>query len=181
MTTPRLFGTLQLRGKLRLIVAITSGLAVIGACAAFLTQQWFSSQHAMSRQLEIMAEVVGDQSTAAVEFDQAPQAAAILRSLKAERQIAAAAVYTREGRLFARYVREGHDPSVLPASPGTDGTVFENGELLIYQPLRSGGERIGTFHLRSDLPALRTRLWVNLGTVALVLIGAVLAVLLLTA
>src|SRR5687768_9371270 len=95
-----------IRYKLRAIILVASGLAVLGACAALLSYEWVSSRAVLARQLEIMAEVVGDQSTAALEFNQEPQAAAILRALKAERQVVAAAVYTREGRLFAGYLRE---------------------------------------------------------------------------
>jgi PAS domain S-box-containing protein len=160
------------RVKLRLIILIISGLAVTAACAIFVAYQWFASRNVLMSRLEVMATIVGDQSIAALEFDQAPQAVNILRSLKAEKPLILAAIYTREGRLFASYLREGADPSVIRAHPGADGLVFDGGDLLVFHPMNSGGERIGTFCLRSDLSQLWERLWVNLFTAVFVLLGA---------
>ncbi|MBI4566539.1 MAG: HAMP domain-containing protein [Planctomycetes bacterium] len=168
---------MPVRAKLRTIIFLVSGVAVLGACAVFLTYQWISSRKALVQQLQIMAEIVADQSTAAVEFNQAESAALIVGSLKAERQIRVAALYSKEGRLFAHYRRDGADAAEIPAAPAADGWRFEGGELLIFQPLWSGGERVGTFHIRSDLSPLWNQLGVNVGIVGVVLVGAGLAIL----
>ena len=175
----RWFGDAPIRRKLRAIILVISGLSVVGASTVFLTYDWISSRNAVLRQLAIMAEIVADQSTAAVEFNQRAQADAILRSLRAEPQLVAAAIYTPEAGLFAHYLRDGERGPVRPA-PGPDGRMFEDGELLVYVPVQSGGERIGTFYLRSDLSDLRHRLLVNVATVGLVLLGAALATLFLS-
>jgi len=172
MKSRRLFQDLPIRHKLRAIILTISGLAVTGSCAVFVTYQWFTTREAHARRLGIMAEIIADQSTAAVEFDQEAQAAAILRGLKAERQIVAAAVYNREGRIFARYLREGADPGHLPPAPGAEGRVFQGGHLLVFQPLRSDDERIGMLFLKSDMSAAWASLTVNLVTVGVVLLVA---------
>src|SRR5260221_176129 len=69
------------------------------------------------------------------------------------------------------------DSTSLPSRPGADGTVFDGGDLLLFHPLRSGGERIGSFYLRSDMAELRQRLVFNLATVGFVLLGATIAIL----
>lgn len=172
---------MPIREKLRAIIVIVSGLSVLGACAVFLTYQWFSVRRATAERLQIMAEIVADQSTAAVEFEQKPQAEAILGSLKAENQIVVAAIYSSDGGLFAHYTREDRlggsdeqDPfgHLLPRNPGPEGTFIRDGDFVIVQPLLSGQERIGTFFLRSDRSDAWRRLRVNLATVALVLLGA---------
>jgi PAS domain S-box-containing protein len=174
------FEDASIRRKLRIIILVITGLSVVGASTVFLTYDWISSRNTVMRQLAIMAEIVADQSTAAVEFNQPGQAEAILRSLRAEPQIVAAAIYTPEAGLFAHYLREGDGRPLLEA-PLPDGRTIENGELLVYVPVQSSGERIGTFYLRSDLAELRHRLLVNLGTVGLVLLGAAFATLFLSA
>jgi PAS domain S-box-containing protein len=174
------FEDASIQRKLRAIILVISGLSVVGASTVFLTYDWISSRNTVMRQLSIMAEIVADESTAAVEFNQPAQAEAILRSLRAEPQIVAAAIYTPESGLFAQYLREGEGRPLLEA-PLPDGRTFEDGELLVYVPVLSSGERIGTFYLRSDLAELRHRVLVNLGTVGLVLLGAALATLFLSA
>jgi PAS domain S-box-containing protein len=181
MTTARSLRDKPIRTKLRAIVLIISGLAVTGSCTVFVTYQWITSRNELAHRLGVMADIVGDQSTAALEFDQPTQAATILRALKAERQILFAGIYGREGRLFASYVREGVDPVAIRAVPGPEGHTFDGSDLLVFHPMRSGGERIGTFGLRSDLADLRERLWINIGTAVLVLLGAGLSILYLSA
>jgi len=177
MKAADLFRDLPIRQKLRRIVLIIAGISVLGACAAFMTYQWFASRNAMARQLEIVAEIVGDQSSAALEFGQAPQADAILRSLKAERQVVGAVLYGADGKVFARYLREGAEADALPARASGDLRVFDAGGLLVTVPVRSGSERIGTFSVRSDLSMASKRLMLDLVTVALVLLAAMVAVL----
>jgi signal transduction histidine kinase len=180
MKARRLFQDWPIQHQLRAVILTISGLAVLGSCAVFVTYQWFSTRDALAARLGVMAEIVADQSTAAVEFDQEAQATAILRALKAERQIVVAAVYNRDGRIFARYLREGADPAHLPPGPGSEGRAFEGGNLLVFQPLRSDKERIGTLFLKSDMADARKSLMVNLVTVGLVLLGATAAILFLS-
>lgn len=167
--------------KLRLIVLIIGGTALAGAFAVFMVYQWFSSRSAESNRLWVMATIVGDQSTAALEFGQRAQATTILSSLKAEPEVVAAAVYDKDGRLFASYLRDGGTLRAISKTPGDDGRSFKEGELLVFHPILSAGERIGTLHLASDLSSVWNRLWLNLGVAGLVLAGAVLSVFLLSA
>jgi len=168
----RSFRNASIRNKFRVLVLAVSILAVAGSCGVFITYLWFSTRARLVQRQETMATIVADQSTAAVEFNQPPQAAAILATLKAEKQIVVAAIYTREGRLFASYVRDETPSRVLPEKPGPEGQRFEGGDLLNFHPIQSGGERIGTLHVRSDLNDLKERIYVVVGTAVLVLAGA---------
>lgn len=158
--------------KLRAIVLLISGLAVIGACTVLLAYQWFSARNGMAHRMEVMADIVGDQATAALEFDQPAQSAKILGSLKAEQQILLAVLYDRQGRVFSSYIRDGVDASEIRAHPGADGRMVEGYDIQVFHPVQSGGERIGTIALRTDLPELRQRLLFSLIVALAVLLGA---------
>src|SRR2546421_12123381 len=116
----RTFRHASIRSKFQFLVLSISILAVAASCGVFITYLWISTRARLVLRQETMATIVGDQSTAALEFDQPAQATTILSTLKAERQIVAAAIYTREGRLFAGYRREGATPGTLPERPGPD-------------------------------------------------------------
>ncbi|HEX7901736.1 MAG TPA: ATP-binding protein [Planctomycetota bacterium] len=165
--------------KLRLIVLVVSSVALLGAFAIFLIYQWVTSWNDRLVQLKVMAAIVAEQSTAALEFDQKDQARTLLASLRSEPEIVAAALYDKKDRLFAPYATPG-GPAV-PDQARPEGHAYEGGDLIIQQAVTSAGERVGTLYLRSDLRFLWARLWVNLGAAALVLGAAGLAVLALSA
>ncbi|HLY09272.1 MAG TPA: ATP-binding protein [Planctomycetota bacterium] len=176
MTIRSAFADASIRTKLRILILGISVLAVLGSCTVFITYLWFSTRARLVRRQDTFATVIADQSTAALDFDQPLQATALLNSLKAERQVVAAAIYTPQGRLFATYVRDGAAPGLIRDRPEPDGQRFEEGDLLNFHPIVSGGERVGTLHLRSDLTDLRDRVLVVSGTAVLVLVGATLLV-----
>src|SRR5258708_28106968 len=116
----RSFRNTSIGNKFRILVLAISAVAVAGSCTVFITYLWFSTRTRLVNRQETMATIVGDQSTAVLEFDQPAQAATILGTLKAERQIVAAAIYNRQGRLFASYLREGSTPDLIFPTPRID-------------------------------------------------------------
>jgi PAS domain S-box-containing protein len=160
---------LPLRTRIRVISGIVSGVALLTAFAGLLAFQRVASWNALSLQYETMAHIIGDQNSAALEFDQPEAASAILAALKAERGINAAAIYDRRGRLFAGYVRAGSPLKLEPAVPAQEGRRSVDGELLIAEPVLSGEERVGTLLLRSDMAAVRRSTEVSLAIMGLIL------------
>lgn len=163
--------------KLKGALLLASLSAILPASVAFLAYQWTSIRSVFTRHVEVLAEVVGGQSCAALEFRQAPQAREILGTLRAETQIVAAALYDREGRLFVRYLRDDAAPERAPAAPRPLGRYREGRDLLVFQPVLSGVERVGTLFVRSDLSDAWGRMAEDLLTVLLVLLAATLAAL----
>jgi len=180
MGARRFLQDVPIRQKLRVIILIISGVTVAGACSAFVTYQWITSHDLRAQTLKVTSEVVGSQAVAAVGSEREGEAAAILGSLQADPLIVMAAIYRRDGRLFARYVREGTPPSIIPPGVGLDGTQFEGGHVLVFHPLTSEGKRAGTIHIRADLADIRHQLWTNISVVVVLMLTAVLAILALT-
>ena len=168
---------LPLRSKLKGAIVLVSVSAVFAAGFAFLISEWIRTRETYARQVEIMTQVLADQTMAALEFEQAPQAELILRTLGAEPQIVAAALYDREGRLFARYLRAEVPSEATPSRPSAYGRHALGGHLLVFLPVGDGPEPLGTLMLRSDLSAAWDRLVVDGITMALVLAGTTLAAL----
>ena len=177
MGVRRLLQDLPFRHKLRVIILIISGVSVAGSCALFVAYQWFSSRDQRARRLKVTSEVVGSQLVAAVEFAQDEEAGRILRSMRADPQVVAAAVYARDGSLFAKFVRDGAEEALVPRGPEVDGTRFEGGHLVLFHPLQSDGTRAGTIHFRIDLSDLRQQVWTNIAVVGVLLLAATGAIL----
>jgi signal transduction histidine kinase/CheY-like chemotaxis protein len=161
---------LSLRATLRRIVMVTSAVALLLACAAFVAYDFFSARSAVTRQLSALAGIVGSQSTAALAFDDPKAAHEILTALAAERQVMGAALYRPDGRCYAAWTRPG--TLSLPKGSGPDGTHFEGGEFHVTLPVVQTNSRIGTIHLWSDLEELSLRLRTNTVIVVVVLLAS---------
>src|SRR5260221_11623854 len=97
----------SLRKKLTWICMLTSGTALVFACAGFLAYEWTAFHGEIRARLATQAQIVGSNSVAPLLFQDQPAAEQTLAALKAEPEIRAAAIYNRDGRLFASYSRPG--------------------------------------------------------------------------
>src|SRR6266853_3625879 len=98
---------LPLRAKLRLIILITVGAALTLVGAATILYDQASSRTSMRNALQVLAGMIGSNSTAALTFDDDKTGAEILSGFKASSHIVAAYIYSSDGRPFADYHRDG--------------------------------------------------------------------------
>src|SRR5713226_8425876 len=102
----RAFRDLSIRRKLMLIIMLTSSVALLLACTAFIGYDRYTFRPAMVRDFTTVADMIGSNSTAALAFSDADSAREILGVLRAKPHIVAACVYTRDARVLASYMRE---------------------------------------------------------------------------
>ena len=149
------YKNLSVRLKLRLMIMTSVTAALLCACAAVLLYDRYATREQMRNDLEVMAEMVGANSTAALSFDDANDGAEVLSSLSVKHQIVAARILTAGGRSLASYRRPGAAPSPMPAI-ASDGAWFQPGRLIAFRSISLKGARIGTIYLESDLEQLDT-------------------------
>ncbi len=147
----------SIRVQLWFLIILNSSLALVLSGSGLLLYQKYvqhqtfaNSSPRMRRTRELIAQagVVAESSTAPLSFFDAKAAQETLAALRGDPQIAEAAIFDRGGARLARYKRDPADTSSW-ARIRPDGTYFEGGDLLIYQPVKLHGERIGTIFLRS--------------------------------
>src|SRR4051794_23919160 len=157
----------SIQRKMTVIIMLTSSIALLLAGAAFVFYETISFRQAMKDNLLSMAAMVGDTSTAALEFKDAETAAEILKALGQERHILAACLYSANGTPIALYTRG--NIAFRPPKPTADDYAFTSNSLKLFRHVYHKGERIGTIYIESDLEALTSRLWQYLGLVLMVL------------
>jgi len=167
------FRKLSIARKLALVIIQAVTIALLLASAAFVLDDVVTFRQAIVRDVTILADILGANSTAALNFDDAANAADTLSALKAQPHIVSAGVYSKDGKLFAKYVRSGSADD-LPATAALDGSRFEADRLVLVRQITAANKRIGTICLESDLEQLHTRLRSYAGIVALVLLGSLL-------
>ena len=164
----RRFRDLAIRNKLKLIITLTSVIALVVACAAFAAYGVITFRHEMKRNLSTLAGIIGANSTAALIFDDQDSAAVTLATLGDQSHILAGCIYSSDGREFSRYLRSGVS-GACPPGPVFDGYHFRADHFSLSKSIVFKGEKVGTIYLKSDLVDLHIRLSQYAGIVVLVL------------
>lgn len=191
-----MFGNRSIQRKQMLIIMLTSSVALLLACAAFLVYESMAFRRNMTENLASLAAIIGNNSTAALSFNDTNTAYEILNSLGKERHIVRACIYDQEGRPFAKYARDealssklsapgseltAQSPQPSPWPPAlADGHEFSDNHLDLFRRVLLKGERAGTVYIQSDLEELSNRLHQYFGIVAIVLVASSLVALLLS-
>ncbi len=161
------FRHLSLKWKLLTIILSlsTMGLVISAIGLSFSEKIYF--QISLVRNLNILAQVVGENSTAALLFTDKNAAKETLGTLRANQHIQAAGIYDPRGNLFVSFSRRHtphHFPKDIPPGPSHH---FRENDLTLFQPIFSNGKKIGTVYLFTDLEEIASRLnnfiWVYAG------------------
>ena len=166
------FQNTSIKQKLTLIIMLTSSVALLLVCVVFVVYDLVTFRHAMVRNLSVLAKVIVENSTSALTFDDPGSAEDTLSALSAEGHIVAAYIYTTNGKVFAKYFREGLKRDLVPPELEKAGHRFENNHLVLFQQIVLDGEEIGTVYIKSDLREMYARLRRYVGIVAIVLVVA---------
>ncbi|MGB7023662.1 MAG: PAS domain S-box protein [Candidatus Acidiferrales bacterium] len=147
----------SIRGKLTRIILISSGLAVVLACAIFAIYDIHTARQSRLRTVATLAEITGTNSAAALTFDDEQAGRDILRSLRADKELTHAALYTTDGKMLAVYSRDpGNIEFTLPHIE-TDGVHFGKGNIVAFHKVELDGKPAGTIYLESDLSTIVAR------------------------
>ncbi len=183
------FRDLSLKHKLTIIILATSGLMILIIATFFLANEAVSIRRAVFHNLSAIAGITARNSTATISFDDNETAQELLDALKAEPQILAAALYTKNGEVFAKF--DPDKKQVLPDHLNMDSLFQGNPvapDLYIYAgdtdsimtryldvvtPVRLGGKIIGALFLRVDQSWIYHQMWVFALTVFCVVIGLI--------
>jgi len=157
----------SLRRKLILVIMAAAGLTLLMAVAGFLMVEVVNFRRSTQRELQILAEVLGEGSAAAIEFRDPAEAERVLSALEAHRHITDAVILDRRGQVLASYLRPGAAPGPAAASLPSPAFRFQDRHLWVTSPIRHGGEHYGTIYLREDLDELGAYVRWTLGTVLL--------------
>lgn len=103
----RLIRDLSIKKKLRLIIMLTVGAALALASFAFISYDQMMAREAARKNLSVLAEIIGNNSTAALTFNDPKSGLDILEGLQLLPHIEAACIYTGDGKVFVQYRRAG--------------------------------------------------------------------------
>jgi signal transduction histidine kinase/DNA-binding response OmpR family regulator len=154
------FKDLPIRRKLMMIILAIVGIVLTLACVALAVNEVVSFRCSVTEDLRILAEVIGNNSAAALTFGDHRAAEENLAGLRANPHIREAVITTPDGKEFARY----------PA--GTSPVAGATGSLRISSPVILDGQTVGIVSIVTGVQLLWTRIGWLVGATLLVLVSA---------
>ncbi len=150
----------SVRRKLTTTVLTTSAVTLIAACTVFLVYDYVTLRSRLVRDVTMLADIVGSNSTAAMTFKDAAAATDILRATSINEHILSACLFTADGTMLATYLRPGVRATTLSLAPraSTGPFVrFDGDRLIVVRAIGLDGETIGRIEVESDTTEVRTR------------------------
>ncbi len=165
---------LTIRQKLAALLMVTSSIVLVVASLAYLTWDYFRFRADMRTDLATQAELVLDNTAAAVTFNDPEGAREALEMLSINSHVRQACLYSGTGALFTE-VRFDVPSTEAPCPPSvTPGARFTGTRLEVIEQLTRGRSTGGKVLLVSDLEASASRLQTQGAAVAAILVGGLL-------
>src|SRR5208282_4632118 len=120
------FRDCSMRRKLMILMMVASSVALALACAVLLGYDVITAKQTTAVRLSSLAQIIADNSKAAVSFGDQAAAKEVLSTLKAEPHITAACIYDKQGKPFALYHPKNTSRSYVPPALRSPGTYSES-------------------------------------------------------
>ena len=162
---------LPIRAKLVAMIMITSATVLVLAGVGYLTWDYYRLRADMASELGAQANLVLENSSAALSFENEQDATDILETLETVPRLHAACLYNQRGQLFASWQRVASRRPCAGESRG-DHTTFRADTLSLETTGVMAGRKFGSVYLESDTGLLTSRLRVQVAFTGLLLVMA---------
>jgi len=169
------FNTQSIRHKLMIIGLTTTGLVVVLFLMAsgLLIREFFNAKQTMQRDLSAQAQLIAENSSAAVVFNDRHGATEILSTLNTSPIIIASAILLPNQEIFAWFQRQplqnkqDDPPDKLLTHP-----TIDKGDLTVNSDIIVDGKQVGTLRIGATLQPVYDRLLVfSISVIALTAAG----------
>ena len=141
---------MSLRRKITYVIMINTFAALCAAGIAFAEYGVYRFKQMRIGDLNALANILGTNSTAPLEFKDPAAAHDILTALAAKPHILTAVIYDREGMPFAVYHPGISESRYVPPKVGPDASQFTSKRVMVFQTITFDSEKVGTVFLEED-------------------------------
>jgi PAS domain S-box-containing protein len=153
----RKFRDIPIKHKLVCIIMATTVAALLLSGVGVIVSDTVLLRDYLQRDLSSLAQIIADNCTAALAFDDPKAASETLATLKARAHLVSACVYRPDGHVFTTFTRAGAAP-VCPAADPRDQIQFTSAGMTLSQPIVLNHRRIGSLVVLYDLGEVRERM-----------------------
>jgi PAS domain S-box-containing protein len=167
------FRDMPIKQKLVVIIMSVTTAALLLSGLGIVISDSILFRTSMQRDILTLAQIVADNSTAALSFDDPQSATETLASLKARAHLVSACIFRPDGAIFASYLRPGGAPGCMAGNAADEDAMrFTSTGLFIRRPIELDRRRIGTLVLNYDLGEISQRIQMYGQLVLLILIAS---------
>lgn len=170
---------LPIQRKIIAVTMLTSVIVLVVALGFFVAYDLTTFRATLVRSLTALGQATAENSVDALDLGDQAEALRTLASLRLESEVVGAALYDRNGKLFARYPTNAPADS-FPATISGSGHRFEGGELHVFQPVVRDSTVLGEVYLRGDVRFFYSRIKIYSAMAALILLGSLIVALVLS-
>ncbi len=174
------FRDMPIRQKLMLTIMVTTAVAMLLAGVGIVIFDSVLFRGYLARDLAALTQIIADNSTAALAFDDPGAAAETLGTLHARPQVVDACIYRQDGTMLAMYRNAAQPPGANCPPPAPRNDLRFGKELTISRIILLNSRPIGTLMILYDLTEIVQRERLYTGTVLCVLLAASLSAILLS-
>ena len=137
----------SIREKVIVVILATTCVALLVAALALVIFESNTYREAAISDVTTQADLLALTSAPALAFDDPVAANENLSMMRVRPNVLAAAVYARDGHVFATYRRGDARGGGVPNQPGADGARIIGDRIELFQPIVDRNERVGTVHV----------------------------------
>lgn len=145
------FQNLSIKWKLKLIIMITSAIALLFASGTLMYRNIETSRKMIRDDLSSLASVIGVNSVGALVFNDQQTAEKNLAALHAKPYVVLASIYDQNGKIFATYMHEDKKDRLIVPPIRQPGYYYEGNDLLVFNHVLRDSDVIGTVCIQYDL------------------------------
>lgn len=146
------FNNLSIRIKIILLIVITSLSSLVLAGIIFFAYDKAQYEQSTVHELNILAEIIGDNNTANIIYNSPAAAINVLKTLSANKNIKVARIYDKNHYIFAEYVKDDlYRGTNLAFYSKQDTFAFINKSILLNKQIILDNEKIGSVYLHLGL------------------------------
>ena len=140
---------LPIQQKMLAMTLVICGAVLFVAVLTLFTFQVLNFRSNFQRETSTLAHVIADNSTAAMAFRDDQAASEVIGALRAQPSVLAASLVLADRSQFVHFGK-GEDRQTQSQFPAPGSSRFAGGQLLVTQPVKWKGERVGMLYLRAD-------------------------------
>ena len=163
---------ISIKKKLMFIIMVTSIFSLLLAGAAYVTYDILTLRDAMVRNVAMLSEIIGANSTADLVFNDQKSAEENLAKLSVNPHIVSSCIYNQNGEILASYERvDMVGKMTFPTLQG-DGYHFAGNYLIQFRKIYLDNKPIGTVYVQFDLRELHARVQRFVAIVFIIILAA---------
>ncbi|KAA6459067.1 EAL domain-containing protein [Acidobacteria bacterium AB60] len=145
----------SLRAHIVMVAVLASGLAVALFTAAITYVNTRSAIAELDSRMATLADVIGQNSTAALDFNDKEAAGEVLSALRREVPVVSACLYDGRAALFSAYLRDARSPACAAHAWGE--LEPGSGHRRVVRPVARAGDVTGSIEVTADTADLQRR------------------------